>query len=436
MEKDVENDKYSDKIKELAQLAYGKLSHIHSDEVFFKEEIAFKLSKKLEEIGLLREGIELQIPHSFILRYLEDKKEVREDLSSILEYSPNGGIELELDIRNLYKLDTNRLPEIVEFIDSLRGDDELIRKYAQIFWKKIQADDFIMEEDYNPRGIFRHLGGVYGSRFKFEERQFFLVEGGEKRYIGIDALREIIIDIIQEYIDSVFYLKKNELRENMIKGIAKEVSIDTAKKMEILLEKDEEEHLLEVLTQYYSALESNVVSTIGEILYLLSGDGKDIYDPEIILTIPKEVIVGWGIKRGTFYENAPWNLVRLGPEHLFREGFIMKHCVGNDTRYAAYVMTREIEIWSLRNKDGSPRFTFHIEGEWDNMYKEEREKSISQIKGKGNRLPGYESKQSTTIRFVDELIFLYNLFLDMGVDISRTSDIKEQIKMIGEENLR
>lgn len=424
-------------IKEIAKDAEEYMKQLDSDEKFWLNEIIEKLSSKLAEIKIVRDGVDLDIPRSFIFDFLDGLSDYKkEKLTEMIRYKNyDNDIELNLDKRTLIRLNPKSIPEIEQIANSMNEYPQIIRKYAQIFWEEIGVDENGSFED-NEDKKSRFYGELYGSKYEFDERQFFLIENDGYNYIGRRNLSETITDIIQEYVGHIFHKQREELHNKMLKNLAKETNIEIAKKMKLLIEIDDEEHLEEIIIQYYAASEENLESTIGKMFFILTGHGKDTFEAEIMLTIPREVIEGWGIKRGTFYENAPWNLVRLGPEHLFREGFIMKHCVGNDTHYAAYVMTREIEIWSLRNKDGSPRFTFHIEGEWDYMYKEEREKSISQIKGKGNRLPGYESKQSKTIRFVDELIFLYNLFLDMGVDISRTSDIKEQIKMIGEENLR
>lgn len=433
---DFYDDDTENVIKGIAKNAEEYMSERDSDENFWMNEIIEKLSSELAKIGIVRDGVDLDVPRWFIFDHLDDLSDhQKEKITEMIGHKKyDDGIKLNLDRRVLIRLDPQSIPEIKRILNSMENHPQMIRKYAQIFWEEIRVEEGA-SLDYNEDKRSRFYGEMYGSKYKFDERQFFLIENDGDHYIRRRDLSEIIIDIIQGYVGRIYSKQKDELCEKMLKNLVKETSLEIAKKMKVLIERDDEEHLEEILIQYYSASKDSLESTIGKMFFILTGDEKDTFEPEVMLTIPREIIQGWGIKRGTFYENAPWSLLRLGPEHLFREGFVMKHCVGNDPEYASSVMRGEIEIWSLRNKNGSPRFTFHIEGVWDNMEKEERENSISQIKGKGNRLPGFESKQSRVIKFKDEVIFLYNLFLDMDIDLSRTVDINEQIKMIGKENL-
>ena len=63
----------------------------------------------------------------------------------------------------------------------------------------------------------------------------------------------------------------------------------------------------------------------------------------------------------------------------------MRMCVGRDDMgYKQAVIAGEIQILSLRTPGGRPKFTFEIDMDGQKV------KGISQIKGKANRLPGFD----------------------------------------------
>lgn len=163
-------------------------------------------------------------------------------------------------------------------------------------------------------------------------------------------------------------------------------------------------------------------------------------EPEGILSIPKEVIKNWGIKKGTLYENAPWTIYNLKATELFGEGVDMRLCLSDpEMPYYSQVMDSEIEIWSIRSKNGKRRFTIEIDAKFrDAVSPEEKGKLVYQVKGKANRLPGYENSNSKTIKFFDEVVFFMNLFYDLGIDIFNIEDMRIQaleVTKLNEEGL-
>ena len=76
---------------------------------------------------------------------------------------------------------------------------------------------------------------------------------------------------------------------------------------------------------------------------------------------------------------------RLAPDELAAEGKAMRMCIGRDDMgYTEAVRRGEIQILSLRTPAGRPKFTLEVEMDGGKI------KSIAQIKGKSNRLPGFD----------------------------------------------
>lgn len=163
-------------------------------------------------------------------------------------------------------------------------------------------------------------------------------------------------------------------------------------------------------------------------------------EPEGILSIPKEVIKNWDIRKGTLYENAPWTIYNLKATELFGEGVDMRLCLSDpEMPYYSQVMDSEIEIWSIRSKNGKRRFTIEIDAKFrEAVSPEEKGKLVYQVKGKTNRLAGYENSSSKTIKFFDEVVFFMNLFYDLGIDIFNIEDMRIQaleVTKLNEEGL-
>jgi hypothetical protein len=127
---------------------------------------------------------------------------------------------------------------------------------------------------------------------------------------------------------------------------------------------------------------------------------------------------------------------------------MMNHCVGQSGMgYIDAVKRGETEIWSLRSRDNKPRFTLEVDASFhdadDNAARPQtgaiptwarelpqphranylRATAIKQVKGKGNRTPGYADVRKTGgIKFPDEVIFWDSVFRAMGVDIDSVED--------------
>lgn len=294
---------------------------------------------------------------------------------------------------------------------------EETEEYSGVFWEKVKEDNDL---DGEPPSDFS-TGYLYSYYSEYE-----LIDA---KYAG-----EIYLDICREYIEEKFDTEKEEIVNSLLFDIEKQFILH-GKDMALVIKNSDDDNLKkQIAISYYASdddsLSDNVIDTMGELFKLIKKD-KPESKPELIISIPKEIIKLWGIKSGRFYENAPWDLFRLGPQHLFLEGRIMKHCVGTYSEYAKGIIEGWAEIWSLRSREGNPQFTFEIDGIWNNMNNELREKSIRQIKGKGNRLPGFASKSAEEITLEDEVIFLFCLFRDMGISLKKVSDISPQIQYLG-----
>jgi len=150
---------------------------------------------------------------------------------------------------------------------------------------------------------------------------------------------------------------------------------------------------------------------------------EDTGPPEVILEVTRDDLSRIGVRKGTFWENAPWTLYKLGPPHLREEGRRMRHCVGDSGMgYIRALADGDVEIWSLRNKAGKPRFTLEVDADMfhhpehyvhdakgldaaqlEDLCTDRRAEAIKQLKGKGNRTPGYAQAHDSDVRFEDEV---------------------------------
>lgn len=162
---------------------------------------------------------------------------------------------------------------------------------------------------------------------------------------------------------------------------------------------------------------------------------------------PREVVGEWsredlremGITRGPLYEEAPWKLIKLHPSDFRTEGMLMRHCVGDSGMgYIKAAVDGEIEIWSLRSHKNKPRFTLEVDEsfhEADGMTRlsrdheslipvdrEHRGQAIKQLKGKGNRTPGYADKHAAKITLPDEVLFWAHALEDLDIDPGSVDD--------------
>jgi hypothetical protein len=123
-------------------------------------------------------------------------------------------------------------------------------------------------------------------------------------------------------------------------------------------------------------------------------------------------------------------VIRLRPDQLKAESAALKHCVGrSDMPYAQRARSGEIALYSIRDEENRPRFTI-----------EERlrgVRGILQVKGKVNRLPGFEGGGSKLTR-PDEVRYVVEFLVALGytpAQISEFSDIRAGVAAFKEQGM-
>lgn len=145
----------------------------------------------------------------------------------------------------------------------------------------------------------------------------------------------------------------------------------------------------------------------------------DSYEPEDIdedVTMPPEERVVYRFKDG-FY------VLDLLPSELAEEGEIQGICVGDPGMgYRARVKQGTTKIFSLRRPSGKPLFTIEASVKPDD---EPVIEEINQIKGKANRLPGWDSKKTGIgePKF-DEVQKVVEFVESIGIDPLEIHDLK------------
>lgn len=197
------------------------------------------------------------------------------------------------------------------------------------------------------------------------------------------------------------------------------------KELEILFKKISKEELVDFANAYFIDEESDeVLEILKDYVTGLSAPKGLLGDREVILKISPETIAQLGIRKGIIKEEAPWYLLKLEPNDLSIEGVLMNHCVGQyQMGYREAVQNGEIEIWSLRDRNGKPRFTLEVDSRFnDTEDPDEKAKAISQLKGKGNRTPGYAQSRSSSLKFPEEVELWNYIFSELDINPSKVSD--------------
>jgi len=242
-----------------------------------------------------------------------------------------------------------------------------------------------------------------------------------------DPFKEWCRDLISSYVSTNVRKQPEKAKEIFFNGLAAEDKVLAEKLKNAKLP---EEEILDFATSWFEDDNSKeeVLETIRDYFDALeSGTGEA---PEAIAEFSKQDIIDMGIRKGVFFENAPWKLIKLRPSDLRLEGTLMGHCVGSKGMgYIRAVKDGEIEIWSLRSRDNKPRFTLEVDSafydvggraevpeEGDN-WRVWRGEHIKQLKGKANRTPGFADVRRTGgIKFPDEVIFWNSALNQFGVD--------------------
>lgn len=292
--------------------------------------------------------------------------------------------------------------EIIELIP-----DKYINKFAKEFWRNVPN------------------ASVYGP-YDFDARDIESEGVQAKIYFSLSKLNELAMDM------TIQYFQKVSDDPDFVSNFMGVIEIDHPPRISNLLRdlltKNNltEEEQIDVIRLFVD--QEDKIDIDGLIHRVSEFINTKNLEPEGILSIPKEVIKNWGINKGTLYENAPWTIYNLKATELFGEGVDMRLCLSDpEIGYYSQVINNEIEIWSIRSKSGKRRFTIEIDAKFrDAESPEEKGSLVYQVKGKANRLPGYKDAKSETIVFFDEVVFLMNLFFDLGIDVFSIEEMKKQ----------
>jgi hypothetical protein len=167
--------------------------------------------------------------------------------------------------------------------------------------------------------------------------------------------------------DEVFEsLKSGWKKEKHPTGVGWVISMDPLNK-----------HIDAVAAVYGELKEDDALAEIEDLISEYEPEEDEEEDEEWTATPPEERVV-YRFDDGFYVQ-------RLTPGELAEEGKAMRMCVGReDMGYAAALRKGEIQILSLRTPGGRPKFTFEVDMDGGKI------KGISQIKGKANRLPGFD----------------------------------------------
>lgn len=117
-------------------------------------------------------------------------------------------------------------------------------------------------------------------------------------------------------------------------------------------------------------------------------------------------------------------VIALRPDQLRAEGAALGICVGRtDMGYRESLKKGQIKLYSIRTEAGKPKFTIEVDS---------RTQSIDQVKGKANRLPGFEPGKPTLSK-PDEVRLVVEFLLSLGYtpdDIRAANDIRGGVRAL------
>lgn len=319
-------------------------------------------------------------------------------------YLSDRGGWYDLEVGGNYTFHGNWFPENAEFIPS---------DLAKEFWESLGDEytwDYTAYVDRNEDNYGNGPGTIT------------FVDTDE------DPFKEWCRDLISSYVSTNVRKQPEKAKEIFFNGLAAEDKVLAEKLKNAKLP---EEEILDFATSWFEDDNSKeeVLETIRDYFDALeSGTGEA---PEAIAEFSKQDIIDMGIRKGVFFENAPWKLIKLRPSDLRLEGTLMGHCVGSKGMgYIRAVKDGEIEIWSLRSRDNKPRFTLEVDAAFHDDFGPTgkpdpawRGQHIKQLKGKANRTPGHaDVRQTGDIKFPDEVIFWVNALKQLGADPLEVQD--------------
>ena len=257
-------------------------------------------------------------------------------------------------------------------------------------------------------------------------------EGDSDVYINAkeDAFYEWCRDLLASYFDQ-------ELRKDPAAGLARFFAALQPAEAAFLQQANlDQEELLILASSFLGGIGDDADDTRERIAeYVQALQAPETRVREIIGTWTQTDLVAMGIIKGTLFEEAPWQLVKLLPFDLRFEGTMMSHCVGDTGMgYISAIKSGQIEIWSLRSRAGKPRFTLEVDGKFyvathDDTYG--RTFAIKQLKGKGNRLPGFTDRSQTSFKFPEEVVFWHHVFVSMYVTPVDVRDLEPGLAAMG-----
>lgn len=279
---------------------------------------------------------------------------------------------------------------------------------------------------------------VWDNKYEINPEPYYVNSGigpGQPYYITTDRWEfdEWCVDVIAEYMQGVAKADPAKARELFWSGLEDE---DKALAKELRSFNRPDDEILDFATQWFQSRSDTIEAIESHLENLRFGQDEDNV---VVATFSRADIAQMGITKGTLLEEAPWKLIKLWPAQLAMEGVTMGHCVGKkDMGYIQAVKDGEIEIWSLRSRGNKPRFTLEVDEKFhsDDMdpgtpeqvarwLREKRGRAIKQLKGKGNRTPGFaDSHQRGGVKFPDEVIFWENALAQLGVEPSQVRDFE------------
>ena len=399
-------------------------------------EAAEAVEKENEDIDEILE--DFFISEDFVEAFIEAASNLNEDISFI----PNRIIENKLSeyailsgarSSSLFSLEKNR--KNLGIFHSIEGNNtEIIYPENYIDFISIIPDKYI---NRFAKEFWRNIPNIKTSRHSSSKYDFFEREVefdntfSVQIFYNLDLAIEIIADMKTKYFEGES--SDPDFIDNFLGSLKPNNHKDMKLQEYIVNSGLTKEEQVDIIKIYFDS-EKEINTTLAKISEFVATKNRI---PEEILTIPREVIVGWGIKSGTYYENAPWKIYKLLPIDLFVEGVDMRLCLSDpELGYYNRVSNSIIEVWSIRSKNGKRRITIEILPHFRDIKDPiERGKCIQQIKGKANRLPGFakdgDLEEKLPIKFKDEVYFIFHLMKDMNINLSGVDDIKNQLKMLG-----
>lgn len=282
------------------------------------------------------------------------------------------------------------------------------------------------------RGLYSSIDWQDESHSDVESPNFGSSPGDELEYrISERNIDELCRDILQAYVEELLKLDPQKAIANF-KAVLSKTFPSVLQNLESA-QLSEEDVLDLVSTWYTEDGQEDVILNLNH--YFDALKNPDTSERKVIAELSKQDIQALGITKGAFLEEAPWKLIKLIATDLRMEGTRMRHCVGTTgMSYIREVAAGNIEIWSLRDRNGKPRFTVEVDR---GFYQSENKASyIKQLKGKANRKPGYAKVGSSEVSFQDEVLVWDKLLKDLGVNPRDVSDFGAACKLpsLGEEN--